>query len=209
VFGLGLYRVRAAPPQWEIGPPHQQDRKIVRWCGSQSLDFPTAAHEDHSCAARHHVQVDRVAPLPADIHRWRGLRLAVPQHNPHRHRLPPMSPGPRLPADGVTHETVAAARDRGPPTRRSTDQPTPIPRQCQGARPPTRQPDTPRTRDELPRRPGPSTARRRISSTPGSVPPPWGQPCSPVAPSGARSVTGSSTGQGRSTRRNLTCSGRQ
>jgi hypothetical protein len=34
----------------------------------------------NSCTARYYVQIVRVAPLPADLHRWRGLRLAVPQH---------------------------------------------------------------------------------------------------------------------------------
>ena len=52
----------------------------VQWHGSHSLDFQGPAHEDQLCAARSYVQIVRVAPLPADIHRWRGLRLAAPQH---------------------------------------------------------------------------------------------------------------------------------
>jgi hypothetical protein len=52
----------------------------VQWHGSHSLDFPAPAHEDQLCAARYYVQIVRVAPLPADIDRWRGLRLAAPLH---------------------------------------------------------------------------------------------------------------------------------
>lgn len=55
----------------------------MRWHGSHSLDFHDAARQNHYCAAHHYVQDDRVAPLPADLHRWWGAALgrALPHYH--------------------------------------------------------------------------------------------------------------------------------
>ena len=99
-----------SPPPRAIRGPMPELPKIVQWCGSHFLDFDAAAHQDQKCVARRHVRVVRVAPLPADLHRWRGLRLAAPQHLSHSHPCPRLFAPPPPSPFPAPHRTSPSPR---------------------------------------------------------------------------------------------------
>ena len=166
-----------------IRGPMPELPKIVQWCGSHFRNFDAAAHQDQKCAARRHVRVVRVAPLPADHHRWRGLRLAAPQHLSHPHPLPAPLRAATVSGTAPHRRPVAALliscamhcrAARVAARERAAQDPgrTPVARPRRGPGCPSRHPRRHRLRDRRPVRGRRDRSGDELGVRPDMAPPP-------------------------------------